>query len=59
MKKMAYSVPLEAHGGIAQRLEQAAHNRLVVGSNPAAPIFSTQKTGRVSGGNPNAAGVFS
>lgn len=24
-------------GGVAQGLEQAAHNRLVVGSNPTAP----------------------
>ena len=28
---------VNAPGGVAQGLEQAAHNRLVVGSNPTAP----------------------
>lgn len=28
------------HGGVAHRLEQAAHNRLVVGSIPTAPTIA-------------------
>jgi hypothetical protein len=28
---------MQGHGGVAQGLEQSAHNRLVAGSNPAAP----------------------
>ena len=30
---------IHAGGGVAQGLEQAAHNRLVVGSNPTAPTM--------------------
>ena len=35
------------HGGIAQWLEQSAHNRLVAGSNPAAPTKSMKNAFRV------------
>ena len=40
-------------GGVAQGLEQAAHNRLVVGSNPTAPtrFYLSRHFGRFFSGN--------
>ncbi len=37
--KVIYSSLLAIHGGVAQWLEQSAHNRLVAGSSPAAPTI--------------------
>ena len=38
----ASALIIKSFGGVAQRLEQAAHNRLVAGSSPAAPTKSTK-----------------
>ena len=38
-KKETITFPRTVHGGIAQRLEQPAHNWLVPGSNPGTPTW--------------------
>ena len=39
MKSFSVSVIMDANGGVAQRLEQRAHNLLVAGSIPATPTI--------------------